>query len=527
MKKNFPVSTVEHPFPEGANIVSTTDQKGILTYANQHFVDISGFSKDELYGKNHNIVRHPDMPEAAFVNLWETIKAGSAWMGIVKNRCKNGDYYWVDAYVTPLYENGQLIGYQSVRSKPEKNHVKRADSLYKSIAAGKKNLKHWFSLFGKSLQQKLFATQIMAALVTILSLSLMQGSVNGFAVIAVLLGTCIAMTGSALIARPWKKAAERSKAIFDNPIAREVYTGRQDELGQLELAIHALELKIQTILVRVDDATQNLDQSIEQTQKVAQQNFENSRYQVNNVQNVTNSIEQLLLTISEITQNANLTLEQSADADQASNEGVLTSTEALGGMDKLVADIEKATQVINHLKEQSDEIGSVIDVIHAIAEQTNLLALNAAIEAARAGEQGRGFAVVADEVRNLANRTQQSTGEIQTIVEKLQQQAEDAARQMENAGEQANTGAELVESSAESLAMIAGAIRSIKDLNTQIAAALEEQDSATTEIKGNIDDINQLAGTTIDTCQAAQQSFTNLHNERRALKEMVSQFNKT
>ena len=118
MKKNLPVTEKEQPFPEGAEIVSATDLKGVITDCNQAFVDISGFSRDELIGTSHNIVRHPDVPPAVFANLWDTLKSGKPWMGIVKNRCKNGDHYWVDAYVTPIIENGQVTGYESVRVKP-------------------------------------------------------------------------------------------------------------------------------------------------------------------------------------------------------------------------------------------------------------------------------------------------------------------------------------------------------------------------------------------------------------------------
>ncbi len=120
MKINHPVTDVEKQFSIDANILSTTDLKGAITYINPDFIDISGFPEDELLHKNHNVVRHPDMPPAAFQSLWDTVKSGNPWMGMVKNRCKNGDYYWVDALVTPIEQNGETIEYQSVRYKPEK-----------------------------------------------------------------------------------------------------------------------------------------------------------------------------------------------------------------------------------------------------------------------------------------------------------------------------------------------------------------------------------------------------------------------
>jgi aerotaxis receptor len=137
MKKNLPITGVEKTFSEDANILSTTDLKGSITYINKDFIDISGFEADELVGFNHNIVRHPEMPPAAFQNLWDTVKEGRSWMGIVKNRCKNGDHYWVDAYVTPIRENGQTVEYQSVRSLAKEEYRARADKLYQQLNQGK------------------------------------------------------------------------------------------------------------------------------------------------------------------------------------------------------------------------------------------------------------------------------------------------------------------------------------------------------------------------------------------------------
>ncbi|HEC18817.1 MAG TPA: PAS domain-containing protein, partial [Gammaproteobacteria bacterium] len=137
MKKNLPVTGKEKSYSDHIKIISTTTPKGILDSINEDFIYTSGFSEEELLGKSHNVVRHPDMPPAAFDDLWKTIKAGKPWMGIVKNRCKNGDHYWVDAYVTPIFQGGEITGYQSVRVKPEREYVYRAEKVYKRLNAGK------------------------------------------------------------------------------------------------------------------------------------------------------------------------------------------------------------------------------------------------------------------------------------------------------------------------------------------------------------------------------------------------------
>ena len=136
MKKNLPVSNKEKTFPSHYNILSTTDLKGAVTYANPEFSEVAGFSLEELLGKNHNVVRHPDMPPAAYQDLWDTLDTGNSWMGIVKNRCKNGDHYWVDAYITPIRKDGKVVEHQSVRFQPSRERVDRAEQTYKMINAG-------------------------------------------------------------------------------------------------------------------------------------------------------------------------------------------------------------------------------------------------------------------------------------------------------------------------------------------------------------------------------------------------------
>lgn len=137
MKINLPVTNTEREVKASQNILSTTDLKGAITYVNPDFIAISGFDEDELIGRNHNVVRHPDMPPAAFDSLWTNMKAGQPWMGMVKNRCKNGDHYWVDAFVMPIRENGTAVEYQSVRFKAERSWVQRAETIYKRLREGK------------------------------------------------------------------------------------------------------------------------------------------------------------------------------------------------------------------------------------------------------------------------------------------------------------------------------------------------------------------------------------------------------
>ncbi len=137
MRTNHPVTQREKTFSRDVKLISVTDLKGNIVDCNQAFIDVSGFTRDELVGQPHNIVRHPDMPPVAFQTMWTQLKTGKPWMGIVKNRCKNGDHYWVDAYVTPITENGKIIGYESVRSCPDRATVERASQLYTNVNTNK------------------------------------------------------------------------------------------------------------------------------------------------------------------------------------------------------------------------------------------------------------------------------------------------------------------------------------------------------------------------------------------------------
>ncbi|MEQ1667259.1 MAG: PAS domain-containing protein [Sulfuriferula sp.] len=153
MRNNTSASNREYVLSESETIVSKTDLHGNITYINQDFVNISGYSEEELLGSPQNIVRHPDMPKEAFADFWRTLKSGKAWTGLVKNRCKNGDHYWVEANAAPLLENGQIIGYTSIRIKPSREQVRAAESAYREITAGNKTLE---VVEGEAVRRSLF-----------------------------------------------------------------------------------------------------------------------------------------------------------------------------------------------------------------------------------------------------------------------------------------------------------------------------------------------------------------------------------
>ena len=524
MKKNLPVTDTQRDYDPSQRIVSTTDTKGRLTYANDDFIAISGFTEDELLSKSHNIVRHPDMPPAAFDDLWKTIKTGNSWMGIVKNRCKNGDYYWVDAFVTPLIVEEQLVGYQSVRLKPDQKDIDSAENTYKHLWHPKNGLAKILSFFKPGLMGKIFLSSSIAVVLGFAVSYLLSQSVDLTFVLSCLTMLIANFIFAKLIAKPWQQAAKEAAEVFANAVAQEVYTGRHDELGQLQLAIRMQKSKLETVIYRINDATSNLKESVESSLTTVEQTEQNMDNQNREIEQVATAMNEMTATVNEIAKNTSCTAESTYNAENEVNIGKDIVESTINHINALAAEVENAVEKINTLANNSKQIGGIVNVITEIAEQTNLLALNAAIEAARAGEQGRGFAVVADEVRTLASRTQSSTHEIQAMVSTLQSSADTAVQVMTRGQDAAAKGVEKAKSAGESLNSISGAVNSITQMTTQIATAAEEQSAVSEEINKNVIRISELSEHTLTSTQMISSSSNNVDQSVTLLNNLVKQF---
>jgi len=521
MKKNLPVTDHEVEFSENANILSTTDLKGQITYVNQDFVSISGFNQSELLGKSHNIVRHPDMPPDAFQALWQTIQSGRSWMGIVKNRCKNGDHYWVNAYVTPIIENGKVVEYQSVRTRPRPEQVARARQLYTRLSNNQPFRPGLISRI--PLPWKLLGSGILVALIT---LSLFQfGSVNtdvmAPAVISALLTSLLAMW----IVRPLHQVVEHTrKTISDDPLARRIYTGRDDEAGQLEFALFRLRSEARAIAGRINASAEQLDQNAENLTAAVTRSSEGLHHQQAETEQIASAISQMAASIQEVARHAQMTATSAEGSNACARNGQTVMTQTRDAILSLTDEIENATSVIDQLASSSDSIHSILEVITSIAERTNLLALNAAIEAARAGEHGRGFAVVAEEVRNLAQRSQKSVSEIQTLLESLQQSSRNATDVMRKSQAKAHQTVERAQQAFEALQEITTTVDQIADMNIQITSAVEQQLEVSSEIERNVGMIRNVAQSNLDDSQQTQKSSEELARLSCNLKQLSTNF---
>ena len=513
MKINQPVTNRRKEFSKTDRIISLTDKKGAVTYANDAFIKISGFECCELLGKNHNLVRHPDMPPVAFQNLWDYLKAGKSWMGLVKNRCKNGDYYWVNAYAAPVYENGQVTGYQSVRVTPAQEQVDRAELLYKKLKDGKRL--SWLP-FVPGVKLKNFLAMLVVLAVGMLSVALIENKLIA-ALSGLLGGGLLALGLSSILTAPARKLAARAREIYDNPIMCYVYHSTPDEYGQISLAMSAQNAKIRTISGRIEDSIGQLSELAASTSAASQQTSASVNRQQTDTEQLATAINEMAATVQEVAKNTEDAANAAELAGSQTQSGGDVVQQTIAAINKLADEIETSANVIQRLEQDSKEIGTVLDVIKGVAEQTNLLALNAAIEAARAGEQGRGFAVVADEVRNLAMRTQESTQQIENMIERLQEGTRSAVSAMQQGRAQAQASVEQAAHAEESLANIRAAVDTIAQMNHQIATAAEEQSAVAEEINRNIANISRVAH---ETASVAQETATN----SMKLNDMSEQF---
>lgn len=357
-----------------------------------------------------------------------------------------------------------------------------------------------------------------------------EASSSFYIMVSVIIGsTIVAIILAYLIARsiltPVNNLRNTILEIEHNSdLTRRIEVISDDEIGTTASAFNNMLEKFEALIQQVFSSSSQLATAAEEVSAVAHDSARNVENQRVETDQVATAINEMTATVQEVAQNAQSASGAAASADNEAQSGKAIVNQTADAIARLATEVENAAKVIHGVEQDSESIGSVLDVIKGIAEQTNLLALNAAIEAARAGEQGRGFAVVADEVRTLASRTQQSTTEIEAMIAKLQTGSKQAVHVMEQGKEQANKGTEMAREAASSLDAIARAVANINEMNTQIAAAAEEQTTVSEEINKSVVNISQISEQTANGAVQTTAASTDLSRLANDLQNLVGQF---
>jgi aerotaxis receptor len=532
MKKNLPVTQKEVKLDKDAVIISTTDLKGQITYVNRDFVRISGFELNELVGESHNIVRHPDMPPAAYTDMWAKIKRGETWHGIVKNRCKNGDHYWVDAFVTPIYDREQIVGYQSVRTWADPTAVAAAERLYGRLNRNElREMPVNHRLTDLSLTKRIgtaFVGQIALFFGGMLAINFWPEHGGTIAVVVAILVSISALVIWGLLVKtvikPMRSINRIARAVAGGRLTEAIHIDTADEIGEMRLSMKLMQARLRTVIGQLADNSSEVATSAGDMATSAEGTLRLMSQQHNETERVANAIGTMVASVATVAERVAATADSAHSADAEANKGRDRVVATLHEIDALVGRIAASEDTVRRLQQDGKSISEILDVIRGIAEQTNLLALNAAIEAARAGDVGRGFAVVADEVRTLASRTQQATVEIGDVIRHLDNGIVETVDVMSAVRDIASSTQDHARSMGDALESIVAAVNQIRSMTEEISSATDQQNGMAVAINQNIGQIQSLAGETVARARASSEAGQQLASLAADLKRITSNF---
>ncbi|MDB5574037.1 MAG: methyl-accepting chemotaxis sensory transducer with Pas/Pac sensor, partial [Tardiphaga sp.] len=556
-----PVTDVEYPIQDDTLIVSKTDTKGRLTYFNDQFVAAAGFTEAELIGQPHNIIRHPDMPTEAFEDLWATLKAGKPWAGAVKNRRKNGDFYWVLASATPIWEAGQISGYMSIRSKIPDSQRAEAEHVYALLREKKagnytvcggiirrRSLTDRFNFFTRTLRARLI-TLIIAQMaftaatgcVGILAYDGSEGAlIIGAQIVTLvgglLVGGLLGYQAIGAISRPLKRLIDAMSRIAQGEFNSRIVIERDDEIGTALRNIQAMQNKLGFDREETKDTAGKVAQRRKGDMQQLAHDFEGAVGKI--IETVSQASSELEASAAMLSTNAKrsseLTMTVAGASETASTnvQSVASATEQMAASvneigrqvqdsariaQAAVLQAQQTNEQIGQLSKAAARIGDVVELITKIAGQTNLLALNATIEAARAGEAGRGFAVVASEVKALAAQTAGATKEISQQITGIQAATKESVSSIKEIGQ-------IIESMSQIALRIAGAVEEQGNVTHDIACSIQQAAQGTIEVSANIADVQRGADETGTASTLVLSAAQSMSNESNRLKVEVNSF---
>ena len=542
MKTNLPITNVETTLPEGEFIYSSTNLKGVIVEANEAFARISNFTREEMIGQSHNMVRHPDIPPEAFADMWRDLKAGRPWRGIVKNRRKDGGFYWVVANVSPVREHGQVVGYQSVRARPSREEIAAADSAYQRIKAGDRSIsvEHgrvvrnrpaWLlSLFSLRSQMILAGLAALLSAADALSDHLGGPTLPGVPALA-LAGITVpyALYFLFIYVPLTTRDLDRTSDWLENLLSsgdlrKRLNLERRDVVGGIARKADKFVSSVQATVQGIADIARQVEFATQDVHAGMKNSHTSAEKQSEATSSAAAAIEQVTVSIGEVAAHASSTMETATQTGEVSRQGAVITQNASKTIASLAETVRLSAEQVESLGQRSEEIGRVTDVIKEIADQTNLLALNAAIEAARAGESGRGFAVVADEVRKLAERTARATQEIAAMTQSIHRETQSAVDGMRSGARQVTEGVQLVNATEESLRQINVEMARTTEMVGEISHASNEQQSAMIELAQNVERVANMTEQNVVVVNQTSETVDYLNSVVVRMRKAVMQY---
>lgn len=513
MRDNQPVTQCEYDFDRDATLMSTTDPDSYINYANDAFITVSGFTLEELKGQAHNLVRHPDMPEEAFSDMWSTLKNGEPWSALVKNRRQNGDHYWVRANAIPITRRGDVQGYMSVRTKPDPQEVSEAESVYHTFRERKQgNLRfcrgliihtgmmRWRSLLiTMPIRWRLRSAMIVAFMLSAIAVFSLPSTTAHGVFLMVSLGIILLICTLWLeiqIVRPSENLYRQALQVASGEIHQIELPNRVDEVGMTLRAINQLGLMFRWL---VNDVNEQAITVLKSSESLRKGNDEISRQ----TEQAASNVEQTAATMNEINASVRSNSEAASEVNALSRNTRLAAEEGSKVMEGMMKRMDS-------IAESSQKIGNITSIIDGIAFQTNILALNAAVEAARAGEHGKGFAVVAGEVRHLAQRSADAAREIKELVE-------DSSNHVKAggcfAGDAGKTMREIVKQ-----------VHNVTTLIAQISDASTEQASALHQVSKAVEELDKITHLNAQRVHEGTGASEHLYQQATRLAEAIAVF---
>ncbi|WP_346797812.1 methyl-accepting chemotaxis protein [Halomonas sp. Bachu 37] len=502
MRNNGPTTQKEFSLRDDDVLISKTDPRSYITYANRRFMEISGFDYDELLDSPHNLVRHPDMPPSVFADMWRDLQAGRYWSGLVKNRRKNGDHYWVRANVVPIRESGELQGFASIRVKAGAEEIAHVEEVYRDIREGggrygvrhgkpyRRGLLHGLARLDRHGLQTRTALVSSAMLLATASIGMAAAwRLHDVAPDAALWLGGAGVVGGALMATLNWRAGEATRRSLQraNDFALQVAAGNlkaelpalgRGELSQMLGSLNFMRRSLEGLIGDVSGRVGVVSPAVSGLMRNNEAMAGRLEQQAASVQQTAASAEQISATVSQSAAHAR-------QASQATVGNVAEVDQAARTMQALAASMQAITR-------QAENMAGIVGTIDSIAFQTNILALNASVEAARAGEHGRGFAVVAQEVRKLASQSADAAHQVQGLIGRARDEIEQG---QEHTGE------------AEA------AMQRIRDASHRVNDLMRDISTATTEQSEGIGQISQAIG---EIDRATQASAGSMHDYRAA-----------